>query len=653
LRSHERAQIREMVQLATRGVAGQLDRTLAERSSAALAVATRLLAEPSGPARERFAAAWLGATGGGMAIVTAGGPPRWLALLERERSPWLDRWWPDSTQIARAARERRVTASVVTSGDRLWLGLLAPDTSRAGRGMLWLVSDLSHAFDDILASVTGRFAVVVRGDGGTLLQRGALDSRVERLWGATAPVNFDVLKLEVAVWPTPVTLTAARSVLPIMTLWGGTAVGVLLGLSIALFRLARERTLEVQRANDRLTAEIREREAVQAELQQREEELRQAQKLEAVGRLAGGIAHDYNNILTVIRSNARGLLLREGVTDLFRDALEHMDRAAARGSLLTARLLAFSQRQLLQPETLSLGDLVASLRDELSHLLGPHVRLLVDRAPGVDLVQLDRRWMTQVVLDLALNAREAMPTGGTLWLRTKAADEALRAFYGVSQVQGAAIALEIEDSGRGMEPATRERLFEPFFSTKRFGQGSGLALASAYGNVRQSGGEITVRSEPGRGTRVAIVLPLVDGAPPETSDVNLAGLTVLVAEDEPGILRFVRRTLEQAGCRVIEGASAEAALDALARSGAEPDLLVSDIVMPGMSGVELAEALRRERPGLAVLFVSAYTSDALKQRGIEALAAFLLQKPFTAPELLEQVGRTLKASTARHVVPPA
>jgi signal transduction histidine kinase len=488
--------------------------------------------------------------------------------------------------------------------------------------------------------------VVVRSGGVELIRRGALDARMERLWGRRAEVDLNSIRWQVTAWPTPGALAAARSSLPIMTLTAGTLVGLLLGLSLALARQARQRTLEIEATNARLTTEIQEREAAQTALRQREEELRQAQKLEAVGRLAGGIAHDYNNILTVIRGNARSLLLREGVADLTRDALEHIDRAAARGSLLTARLLAFSQRQLLQPETLSLGELVASLRDELGQLLGPHIRLVLERAPGLDLVQVDRRWLSQVVLDLGFNGREAMPLGGVLWIRTRVADDDLRAGYGVSQVTGPAMVLEIEDSGRGMDEATRGRLFEPFFSTKRFGQGSGLALASAYGIVRQSGGEIAVRSVPDRGTRVGIFLPLVEGPAPEPAGASLAGVTVLVAEDEPGILRFMRRTLEQAGCLVIAGASAEEALEAIEQGAAVPDLLVSDIVMPGLSGVELAERVRMRHPGLAVLFVSAYTSDALKERGIASLGAYLLQKPFTGPELLEQAARTLAPRSA-------
>jgi signal transduction histidine kinase/ActR/RegA family two-component response regulator len=652
LRSNERSQIRRMVQVAAHGVADQLQRALEARVADGEELAASLGEERSPAERARFARSWASTDNRSVAWLVSGGARRWL-VSGADSTGSREEWWPDSTLIARARADRKTIAVLLDKGARPWLGTLTPDAAGGTGAMLWVVIDFHDQLSDILTSVTGRFSVVVRSGSTELMQRGVQNPRAEKIWGTTAPVRLGGIHWEVAAWPTPGALAAARSILPLVTLAAGTIVGLLLGLSTALSRLARERTIDLQRTNDRLTSEIRERESVQAALLQREEELRQAHKLEAVGRLTGGIAHDYNNILTVIRSNARSLLLREGATGLVRDALEHIDRAAARGSLLTVRLLAFSQRQLLQPETFSIGDLVASLRDELSQLLGPHVRLLMERAPGVDLVHLDRRWITQVILDLAFNGREAMLHGGTLWLRTRVADEALRTSYGVTQVTGPAMVLEIEDSGRGMDEATRERLFEPFFSTKRFGQGSGLALASAYGIVRQSGGEIAVLSKPERGTRVAIFLPLVDGPTPEVSEIDLAGVTVLVAEDEPGILRFIRRTLESAGCRVIAGGSAEAALEALAQGGVTPDLLVSDIVMPGRSGVDLADEVRRHRPGTAVLFVSAYTSDALKQRGIESLGAYLLQKPFTGPELLEQAGRALQAMAARHGSPPA
>ncbi len=650
LRANERSQISATVQVAVQGVADQLDRMLHARMESARTLATTLARVPP-EERADLAQVWPDEGARGIGILEPGRAPRWLVL--RDDGPgWLRTSWPDSEARAAMDSSGVLLPTLVEEGDRLWLGLLAQAAGAKPPLAVWVMNDLEPSISAIFASVTGRFSVALRSDGHALLQRGVQSTKAERLWGEAAEVAFGRWRWEVSVWPNTGTLASARSALPALTLAAGALVGVLLGVSLALARHARERTLEFQRANDLLIGEVREREAAEEALRQREEELRQAQKLEAVGRLAGGIAHDYNNLLTVIRSNARSLVARESGASLTRDALEHIDRAAARGSLLTARLLAFSQRQLLQPETFSIGDLATGLHDELSHLLGPQVRLLVERVPGVDLVHLDRRWITQVILDLALNGREAMPFGGTLWLRTRVADDQLRERYGVTQVQGSVIMLEIVDSGRGMDEATRERLFEPFFSTKPFGQGSGLALASAYGIVRQSGGEIAVLSEPDRGTRVALFLPLVDGPAPDPAVPNLEGRTVLVAEDEPGILRFIRRTLEAAGCRVLAGESAEAALEALAASGAEPDLLVSDIVMPGLSGVELAERLRRERPELGVLFVSAYTSDALKQRGIASLAAYLLQKPFTAPELLEQVGRTLQAHPPRPAARP-
>jgi len=646
LRSQERSQIRGMVQVAAQGIASQLRHAVESRATTAASIAQALQAVPPG-GWEPFAAAMVGATRRGVGWVHPGAAPRWLALIPGERDLRADPWWPDSGLIAQTFEFGAPTEAVSKRGGRLWLGLLTPTTPAGGRrGLLWIVTDLRQAMEDELATASGRFAVTVRSDGLALIHRGPFDVRMERQWGSRAEVHLNAIHWQVTASPTAGALAAARSSLPIMTLTAGTLVGLLLGLALALARQAQERTLEIEATNARLTTEIHEREAAEAALRQREEELRRAQKLEAVGRLAGGIAHDYNNILTVIRGNARSLLLREGAADLTRDALEHIDRAAARGSLLTARLLAFSQRQLLQPETLSLGELVASLRDELGQLLGPHIRLMLERAPGLDLVDVDRRWLSQVILDLGFNSREAMPLGGVLWIRTRVADDDLRAGYGIREVTGPAMVLEIEDSGRGMDEATRGRLFEPFFSTKRFGQGSGLTLASAYGIVRQSGGEIAVRSEPDSGTRVGIFLPLVEGPAPAEGEASLTGRTVLVAEDEPGILRFMRRTLEQAGCQVVAGASAEEALEALEQGRAVPDLLVSDIVMPGLSGVELAERVRMRHPGLGVLFVSAYTSDALKERGIAALGAYLLQKPFTGQELLEQAARTLAQCSA-------
>jgi signal transduction histidine kinase/ActR/RegA family two-component response regulator len=648
LRTNERRQIGTMVQLAADGLALQLTRNQQSRITALHTLAVTWPVVPSsGWATVAATALDTAGTRRGLGWVAPGAAPRWLALAPGERELDDTAWWPDSTLLRLAESSDQPVAALGGEGHR-WIGLLARTSAPGGRrGYLWSVEDAGASLAEGLGEVSGRLTVAVRDGETELLRRGTGSSpALERLWGRSAEARLGPIRWRVTVGPTASALARSRSILPIMTLSAGALVAILLGLALALARAARQRAGEIETAHARLTTEIGEREAAEAALRQREEELRQAQKLEAVGRLAGGIAHDYNNILTVIRGNARSLLLREGLVGLMRDALEHIDRAAARGSLLTARLLAFSQRQLLQPEILSLGDLILSLREELGQLLGPHVRLVLERAPDADLVRVDRRWMSQVVLDIGFNAREAMPLGGLLRVRTRSADDALRAEYGATQVIGPALVLEIEDSGRGMDEATRGRLFEPFFSTKKFGQGSGLALASAYGIIRQSGGEILVKSIPDLGTRVGIFLPVAEGPASPAAPTTMGGAVVLVAEDEPGILRFLRRTLENAGCRVIPGESGEAALAALEQSGLQPDLLVSDIVMPGISGVELADRARARQPGLAVLFISAYTSGALKQQGIASLGAYLLQKPFTSEELLEQVGRTLAQRSA-------
>ncbi len=637
LRAHERSQIREMVRVAAHSLAGRVERHFEQRTGMVRTLGA--LWPATVPARwEPAAAGALRGIPGGVAIgwVPPAGSPRWLAGDGSTVG-----WWPP------AANGDSVTLFTRRRGPEARLGLLAPvPQGVGGTGALWVVTDLSQGLRAELRMATPGYELVVRDGAGVLMQRTRDRGPLNHFWGEEAVATVAPRPLTVRIWPTAGTLAAARSRVPIMALTTGMAVAVLLGMSLALARLAAARAREMATAHDQLTREMREREAAEAALRSSADQLRQAQKLEAVGRLAGGIAHDYNNLITVIRGNARTLLLQGGLTELARDAVEHIDRAAGRGALLTARLLSFSQRQLLQPEPLRLEALLQGLHDELAQLLGPHVELVQEPVTTADGVEVDRRWLTQVVLDLGFNAREAMPLGGRVTLRVLPAEAALRAQYGVTLAAPRAVVLEIEDAGRGMDDATRRRLFEPFFSTKRFGQGSGLALASAYGIVRQSGGEIAVQSVPERGTRVGIFLPLATMASVPPAPAPLSGVTVVVAEDEPGVLRLLRRTLEAAGCQVVGGPSAEAALEELERSGRTPALLVSDIVMPGRSGVELAADLQERYPGLPVLFVSAYTSDALAERGIASLGAYLLAKPFTSEELLAQAARALGQRSA-------
>lgn len=642
LRMQERRQIHETVDVAAEAFADQVERNFEGRILTTQSMAKAMSAVPSGGLKA-FAEAVVdsGTSRRAVAWIDSKGVARWLTVAPTDSSLRFHPWWPDSSML-RVADTAPYVMALHTLGAQTYVGVGVRTRNREGDGYFWAISDAKQALALEFKTAPEEFSVRIN-DGDKVLYE-TPGMAVDPAWASTSTVDAPPVRWTVTSSPTPAALKHARSPLPIVTLAAGMLVAVLLGVSVNLGREARLRAGEIEAAHEQLTAETHEREAAQAALRVSEEQLRQAHKLEAVGRLAGGIAHDYNNILTVIRGNAQTLLLHDKFAGLGRDALEHIDRAAARGSLLTARLLAFSQRQILQPESLALGDLVAALRDELAQLLGPSIALRIERKPGADVVDVDRRWLSQVILDLGFNAREAMPAGGTLHIRTRPADAELRKSYGVTQVTGDAVVLEIEDSGRGMDEATRTRLFEPFFSTKKFGQGAGLALASAYGIVRQSQGEIAVRSTPGQGTRVGIFLPAATTEAVPAAGPIAPGTIVLVAEDEPGVLRFMKRTLEHAGCRVVAGPSAEAALEALEESGLTPDMLVTDIIMPGISGVELAGEMRLRVPGLAVLFVSAYTSDALKERGIESLGAYLLQKPFTSAELLEQIGRTISVS---------
>jgi signal transduction histidine kinase len=573
--------------------------------------------------------------------IPADGKPVWVGLGSAATAE--DAWWPGADNGHRTADGGSIDVRATGSGPLL--GILVPVTQGGRRtGALWLVADAALALRIQLDQVLGRFAVTVREGATPVFSHAVGGEGLERLWSREAEVPGEGLRWNVRVWPLPATLAAARSTMPVLTQTAGMAVAVLLALTLALARAARDRASEAEAAEARTLAESREREAAQQALRESEERLRQANKLEAVGRLAGGVAHDYNNILTIIRGNARSLLLQAALEPLELEALEQIERAAARAAVLTARLLAFSQRQVLQPEPLEIGAFVTERQEEIGLMLGPHIRLVVESGAAPAWTLMDRRWLGQVLLDLSYNAREAMATGGTLTIRVHPQAATLAPQFPAVAVEGGMVALELVDSGRGMDPPTRTRLFEPFFSTKPFGQGSGLALATAYGLVRQSGGQIAVDSEEGRGTRVGIFLPRHAPAAARTAPAVegvTSGRVIVVADDEVGVLRFIARVLQSAGSRVIQGSTGEEALTGLEQSGLTPDLLVSDIVMPGMSGVELADRLRARWPALPVIFVSAYTSDALRERGIQSLDAYLLSKPFTVEELLGQVRRSL------------
>ena len=382
-----------------------------------------------------------------------------------------------------------------------------------------------------------------------------------------------------------------------------------------------------------------------------EGQLRQAQKMEAVGLLAGGIAHDFNNILTVIIGGLSLLSRRlRGEPALEREAAD-IQQAALRAADLTGQLLAFSRRQPLRPRAVDPNAVVQGFHRLLGRVIGESVAVELALDPEVRHAWADPSQLEQVLLNLAINARDAMPHGGTLTIET--ANAQLDEHYAARHPEvraGAYVLLAVSDTGTGMDRAILARIFEPFFTTKSTGQGTGLGLATVYGVVKQSGGHVAAYSEPGRGSSFKVYLPVADEratveAPPAAAPAGPAGGTVLVAEDEHLVREIARRVLEEAGYRVLTADDGDAAL-ALASETHEregrTDLLLTDVVMPGMSGPELARRMQRSAPGLRVVFMSGYPAQAVAHHGVHAPGEHFLQKPFQPDALVAQVAEALR-----------
>ncbi|HWA56896.1 MAG TPA: ATP-binding protein [Gemmatimonadales bacterium] len=384
-----------------------------------------------------------------------------------------------------------------------------------------------------------------------------------------------------------------------------------------------------------------------------EEQLRQAQKMEAVGKLAGGVAHDFNNLLTAIAGYADALLATLPEGDVARQDAVEITRAAERAASLTRQLLAFSRLQILSPRVLELGQVVEQLSGMLRRLIGEDIRLITRHIGPAAHVRVDRGQIEQVLLNLVLNARDAMPQGGTLTITTGAQplDDATARSHGLSA--GPHVCLQVQDTGTGMDEPTRLRAFDPFFTTKEPGKGTGLGLATVYGIVRQSGGSVQLESSPGAGTLVRVYLPMVEEAPEAEAPAvagpgpSVQGVTTLVVEDEQLVRDLVCRTLRRAGYTVLVASNGEEAL-ALSRATPDPiDLVVTDVVMPRMNGSELAQRLAAERPGIRVLFVSGYANEVLDVRGGLEPGTEYLQKPFVPSVLLDRVRELLTPARAR------
>ncbi|MDB5308012.1 MAG: Blue-light-activated protein, partial [Gemmataceae bacterium] len=374
-----------------------------------------------------------------------------------------------------------------------------------------------------------------------------------------------------------------------------------------------------------------------------EEQLRESQKMDAVGRLAGGIAHDFNNLLTVIRGNAE--LLREAGPEIAAvpELIDDIRGAADRAAELVRQLLTFGRRQPAQPEVVDLNGVVGEMAALLRRVLGERVAVVTTFAPAPLRARVDRGQMEQVVMNLAVNARDAMPRGGTLTITTTAVTEP----RGGGLPPARFARLEVSDTGMGMSAEIRGRIFEPFFTTKGPGKGTGLGLATVYGIVTQAGGRIGVDSAPGAGTAFRVDLPWCDDAPgsslfvvptqPRDRQAG-AGRSVLLAEDEEGVRKLARAALSSCGYEVADAEDGETALDWLTPEKVI-NLLVTDLTMPGMSGRELAGRVREARPEVGVVFISGYAPDAAWLDGVPG--AVFLPKPFTPADLLRAAGRAI------------
>ncbi|HEX8051991.1 MAG TPA: ATP-binding protein, partial [Thermoleophilaceae bacterium] len=381
-----------------------------------------------------------------------------------------------------------------------------------------------------------------------------------------------------------------------------------------------------------MVADMTEHHVARTERERLENRLQQSQRLETVGQLAGGVAHDFNNLLAVILNYAYFVRERLPEDSEVRADLEEIRHAAERASELTHQLLVFSRRETIRPVVLDLNDVVRDMQRLLGRTLGERVELVTELADEPCLVEADSSQLEQVVLNLVVNARDAMPRGGTIRVETRLGEEVL---------------LAVSDEGEGMEPEVAARAFEPFFTTKPKGAGTGLGLATVYGTVTQAGGHAEIDSEPGRGTTLRVYLPQAaprESDAPEVVAVDSSptdGATVLVVEDEDPVRRLTCRILAGSGYECLEARGGEEALRLYEQHRSRVALLLSDVVMPGMSGQELAQRIGGEGSGPPVLFMSGYTDEAVLPRE-RADEGALLHKPFTADALLRSVREALR-----------
>jgi two-component system cell cycle sensor histidine kinase/response regulator CckA len=392
--------------------------------------------------------------------------------------------------------------------------------------------------------------------------------------------------------------------------------------------------------------DITHRKEMEAALKARDLELQQAQKMEAIGQLAGGVAHDFNNLLSVIQGTADLILMDAEPGSAVRADVEEIRHAAEQGASVTRQLLAFSRKQRLEPAAVDLNAEIRRSEKMLRRLLGEDVRLETSLQDGIPPLFVDAGQMEQVILNLAVNARDAMPEGGRLLVTTRAVDDCPLLAAEHPDARGC-VCLSVSDTGCGIDPEALPHIFEPFFTTKGPGQGTGLGLSTVYGIVRQSGGQVMVESVPGQGTTFRIFLPPAPGgtatqpAPQRPAEARAGRGTLLLVEDEDALRAVAGRILRRAGYTVLEAGDGEEALEAFRAASPPPDAVVTDVVMPLAGGRQLADRLRALRPALPVLFVSGYPDERISGTGVLAPGERFLQKPYTPEALLRAISQAL------------
>lgn len=417
-------------------------------------------------------------------------------------------------------------------------------------------------------------------------------------------------------------------------------------LNTGLEQHVSERTAQLVAANQELEREVAERKSA-------EEQLRQAQKMEAVGRLAGGVAHDFNNLLTAINGHSDLAMRRLKQEDPLYEKLEKIKKAGERAASLTQQLLAFSRKQILQPKVLDLNQVVFEMNRMLQPLIGEDIDLYTKLKPDLGMVKADPGQLEQVIMNLSVNARDAMPKGGKLTIETTNVyvdEEYADQHFAISP--GWYVMLAVSDSGSGMDAHTREHIFDPFFTTKEVGKGTGLGLSTVYGIVKQSGGNIWVYSELGQGTTFKVYLPCV-GKPVEEPELLInrhafpgGNETVLLVEDEEMVREMAKEILEESGYQVLEAKHGHEALLIAEQHLGHIHLMLSDVVMPQMSGRELAERFAPLRKDMKVLYMSGYTDDAIVHHGVLDEGTAFIEKPFTPNALAHKVRETLNLAVA-------